>query len=619
MEEVEVYFLVMMEVKGFEKVLMIEDLLRQCPHHGFSELHQLDTFYNALNLNDQDALDSAAGGNFLDKIPRECLLIIKSKSKVRYSKSQVTDFRANTNAPPSSSSPFNSFYLQQIAASLEDKLDICMNRFEKSLNDMKAFITPTAPIKAVEEESEESENGGKDEREQQFKESVNKQVDSCTNVIAENIKEGESDSGKKEEVDIEIQNNEVGEANGVKECETIGGTQELSPENKDKVTELKATQSDCSIKSCSKIARSTAKESEESENGGKDEREQQLKESVNKQVDSCINVITENIKKGELDSGKKEEVDIKIQNNEAGEADGVKECETIGGTQELSPKNKDKVTGEVSKSTEGVSQYFKILYDNVGSPLGDETDDETLKKKEDQYTETEKCAKTCQQVSTIVMYDKSIKAIRVKVPDSSEEFLLNPATVRRNDHYAQSVDEWTGEQKLLYGDIPEDIEPEEIRPMGNHTVLIAWPDGFSQKVEFETFRSDEAQIDIRDPKDLCSRARLKWNYLRSDEAQVDIRDPKDLCSRARLKWNYLRLPSKETVVPFSGAKEQHKKIERLTTPVVVPFSLAPYITASAIENGTRNRLDHHSSGGAILVPLEIAITILEMLEILSDM
>nr|GFB73627.1 reverse transcriptase domain-containing protein [Tanacetum cinerariifolium] len=66
-------------------------------------------------------LDSAAGGNFLDKIPGECLSIIESKSK-------------------------------QIAASLEDKLDIRMNRFEKSLNDMKAsFITPTAPIKAVEE------------------------------------------------------------------------------------------------------------------------------------------------------------------------------------------------------------------------------------------------------------------------------------------------------------------------------------------------------------------------------------------------------------------------------------------------------------------------------------
>nr|GEZ53777.1 hypothetical protein [Tanacetum cinerariifolium] len=48
------------------------DLLRACPHHGFSELHQLDTFYNALNVNDQDSLNSAAGGNFLDKMPREC-------------------------------------------------------------------------------------------------------------------------------------------------------------------------------------------------------------------------------------------------------------------------------------------------------------------------------------------------------------------------------------------------------------------------------------------------------------------------------------------------------------------------------------------------------------------
>nr|GFA42087.1 hypothetical protein [Tanacetum cinerariifolium] len=130
-----------------------KDLLRQCPHHGFFELHQLDTFYNALNPNDQDTLDSAAGGNFLDKIPRECLSIIESKSKVRYSRSRVTDSRANTNAPLSSSLPSNSFDLQQIAASLEDKLDIRMNRFEKSLNDMKnSFITPTAPIKAFEED-----------------------------------------------------------------------------------------------------------------------------------------------------------------------------------------------------------------------------------------------------------------------------------------------------------------------------------------------------------------------------------------------------------------------------------------------------------------------------------
>nr|GFB04875.1 hypothetical protein [Tanacetum cinerariifolium] len=78
----------------------------------------------------EDALDLAAGGNFLDKIRRECLSIIESKSKVRYSRSRVTD----------------------IAAALEDKLEIRMNRFEKSLKEMKnSFITPTAPLKAVTE------------------------------------------------------------------------------------------------------------------------------------------------------------------------------------------------------------------------------------------------------------------------------------------------------------------------------------------------------------------------------------------------------------------------------------------------------------------------------------
>ncbi|GJU14545.1 reverse transcriptase domain-containing protein [Tanacetum coccineum] len=36
-----------------------KDLLRACPHHGFTELHQLDTFYNALNPTDQDSLNAA--------------------------------------------------------------------------------------------------------------------------------------------------------------------------------------------------------------------------------------------------------------------------------------------------------------------------------------------------------------------------------------------------------------------------------------------------------------------------------------------------------------------------------------------------------------------------------
>ncbi|GJU44554.1 reverse transcriptase domain-containing protein [Tanacetum coccineum] len=126
-------------------------LLRQCPHHGFSELHQLDTFYNSLNSNDQDALDSAAGGNFLDKMPQEGLAIIESKSKVRYSRSRANDSRVSTDAPLSnSSSSNNSFDMQQIAASLEDKMTIKMNKMLRLK--MKALVVTTpAPVKAVEE------------------------------------------------------------------------------------------------------------------------------------------------------------------------------------------------------------------------------------------------------------------------------------------------------------------------------------------------------------------------------------------------------------------------------------------------------------------------------------
>ncbi|GJW26748.1 reverse transcriptase domain-containing protein [Tanacetum coccineum] len=125
-------------------------LLRQCPHHGFSELHQLDTFYNSLNTNDQDALDSAAGGNFLDKMPQEGLAIDEIKSKVRYSRSRANDSRVSTDAPLSNSSPSNnSFDIQQLAASLEDKMTIKMKQM---MNEMKALVVTTpAPIKAVEE------------------------------------------------------------------------------------------------------------------------------------------------------------------------------------------------------------------------------------------------------------------------------------------------------------------------------------------------------------------------------------------------------------------------------------------------------------------------------------
>nr|GEY25524.1 reverse transcriptase domain-containing protein [Tanacetum cinerariifolium] len=68
------------------------------PHHGFSELTQIDTFYNGLTEQDQDSLNAASDGNLLNKTTREALQIIENKSKVCYSRSRSNVARVNTNS-----------------------------------------------------------------------------------------------------------------------------------------------------------------------------------------------------------------------------------------------------------------------------------------------------------------------------------------------------------------------------------------------------------------------------------------------------------------------------------------------------------------------------------------
>nr|GEU90143.1 reverse transcriptase domain-containing protein [Tanacetum cinerariifolium] len=58
-----------------------KDLLRVCPHHGFTELHQLDTFHNALNPANQDSLNAVVDGNLLERRTQDVLTITKNKSK----------------------------------------------------------------------------------------------------------------------------------------------------------------------------------------------------------------------------------------------------------------------------------------------------------------------------------------------------------------------------------------------------------------------------------------------------------------------------------------------------------------------------------------------------------
>ena len=97
-------------------------------------------------------------------------------------------------------------------------------------------------------------------------------------------------------------------------------------------------------------------------------------------------------------------------------------------------------------------------------------------------------AKLAKVPKNAVRYDEELKALVVRVPSSdgqSEEFYLDPATVRRNDTSALSIDEWTGAKMLNDDDVPDDIVPLEIRSVGSYAVGISWDTGFNQVATFE--------------------------------------------------------------------------------------------------------------------------------------
>ncbi|GJR65895.1 hypothetical protein Tco_0011960 [Tanacetum coccineum] len=94
---------------------------------------------DALNINDQDSLNSAAGGNFLDKMPRECLKIIESKSKVRQTRAKAVVAKVSTNSSTQAVSPDVAELKDIVRALLLDKK-----------NQASAPAPAPAPVKAVE-------------------------------------------------------------------------------------------------------------------------------------------------------------------------------------------------------------------------------------------------------------------------------------------------------------------------------------------------------------------------------------------------------------------------------------------------------------------------------------
>nr|GEW84565.1 reverse transcriptase domain-containing protein [Tanacetum cinerariifolium] len=101
------------------------------------KLTQIDTFYNGLNEQDQDSLNTAASGNLLSKTTREALKIIENKSKVRYSRSKLNVSRVNANSRESSSKTNDR--INKLADQISNLVEIVN----------KKVITP-AIVKAVE-------------------------------------------------------------------------------------------------------------------------------------------------------------------------------------------------------------------------------------------------------------------------------------------------------------------------------------------------------------------------------------------------------------------------------------------------------------------------------------
>nr|GEX94741.1 reverse transcriptase domain-containing protein [Tanacetum cinerariifolium] len=122
-----------------------KDLLRACPHHGFTELHQLDTFYNALNPADKDSLNAAAGGNLLERSTQDVLTIIENKYKVRNSRSKpaVSQVKAcDVNSNSSEIAKLTHAVNQQTSA-VTAAMKAMLKQFQET--------PPPAPVKAVEE------------------------------------------------------------------------------------------------------------------------------------------------------------------------------------------------------------------------------------------------------------------------------------------------------------------------------------------------------------------------------------------------------------------------------------------------------------------------------------
>nr|GFB66868.1 reverse transcriptase domain-containing protein [Tanacetum cinerariifolium] len=153
-----------------------KDLLHAYSHHGFTELHQLDTFYNALNPADQDSLNAAAGGNLLEKSPQDALTIIENKLKVRNSRSKPIA------SPVHSYDNHSSSELAKLAHAVNQQTSVVTTAMTAMLKQFQSN-PPPAQVKAVEEICVTCRDMVKNELRNEMKTSIQTSLSNQTNEI----------------------------------------------------------------------------------------------------------------------------------------------------------------------------------------------------------------------------------------------------------------------------------------------------------------------------------------------------------------------------------------------------------------------------------------------------
>ncbi|GJZ34985.1 reverse transcriptase domain-containing protein [Tanacetum coccineum] len=117
------------------------------PQHSFTRIATTCTIlYNALNPTDQDSLNSAAGGNLLERSTRDVLTIIENKSKVRNSRNKLIVSQVK-------SSDVNSSFSSEIAKlthAVNQQTSVVTTAMTAILKQFQA-TPPPASVKSIEE------------------------------------------------------------------------------------------------------------------------------------------------------------------------------------------------------------------------------------------------------------------------------------------------------------------------------------------------------------------------------------------------------------------------------------------------------------------------------------